>query len=105
MDGKVEITNNYAYNPDTQGVPGVAGLTEFRNITIRNARVHATKLVTVEGTMENPVRDLTIERITGTCTEAWQMKNVRGVTLRDIRMTGFAPPLLVLENVEGTGLQ
>lgn len=99
----LEITNNYAYNPDAQGVPGVAGLTEFRNITIRNARVQATKLVTVEGTVENPVRDLTIEQVTGTCTEAWQLKNARGVILRDIHLTGLPPPQFMLENVQGSG--
>ena len=101
----LEIDTNYQSNPDSQGVPGPAGLTKFENITIRNAKIHGNAAVTVVATHENPATGITLSNSTGTCVEPWTFKNATGVTLTGIHVTGFKKNFLSLINASGTGLE
>jgi hypothetical protein len=67
----LEIDINYKSNPDSQGVPGLAGLTKFSNIKITNARVSGNSAVKVIATPENPVDGIVLKSITGTCARPW----------------------------------
>jgi hypothetical protein len=102
----LELTTSYQFNPDPQGVPGEAGLTRFRNIRIRDVKVDSKYLFRVEGTEEKPVENLEISRVTGSCQEGSVMQNVRGVTLRDIQISGITGPAYFTNNVsEAVGLE
>ena len=101
----LEINNNYIYNPDPQGVPGPAGLTQFKNIRISDITITATNLMTVNGTIEKPVEGLQISRVTGTCRRGSVLKNARGVVLADIQITGLSGSSYFTNNVIGTGLE
>ena len=101
----LEIDINYNSNPDSQGVPGPAGLTKFQNITIRNARIQGNKAVTVVATRENPVDGLTLSNISGTCVKAWVFTNVGNLALSNIHVTGFEKEFLDLDHTTGTGLE
>jgi polygalacturonase len=100
----LEIMTNYKANPDSQGVPGPAGLSKFQNITINNARVAGVQMVKIVGTADNPADGITLSNITGTCSDAWIIQNATNVTLKDIHVTGFKNDFLALENATGTGL-
>ena len=98
------IETTYKYTPDPKGIPGIGGITSFRNITVKNSHFIGQKAVTVMGTPEKPVDGLTLENISGTCRNPWILSNATNVTLRDIRLTGFQGPSLLLDHTEGTGL-
>ena len=100
----LEINNNYSYNPDPQGVPGPAGLTQFQNIQIADVQINAKNLLTVSGTPEKPVTGLQISRVTGTCQRGSLLENARSVTLTDIQLTGLTGPAYFTNNVQGAGL-
>jgi polygalacturonase len=100
----LEINTGYKANPDSQGVPGPAGLSKFQGITITNARVQGKQMVKIVGTAENPADGITLSNITGTCSDAWIIQNATNVTLKDIHVTGFKKDFLALENATGTGL-
>jgi polygalacturonase len=98
------VDMNYGFNVDAQGVAGVDGLTRFKNITIRNAKIDCKEAVKVVSTPENRVEGVTLESITGRCTEPWVFKNAFKIGLKDIHVTGVKKNFLLLENAEGTGL-
>lgn len=101
----LEINNNYSYNPDPQGVPGPAGLTQFKSIRISDVTITATNLMSVNGTGEKPVEGLEIRRVTGTCQRGSVLKNARGVVLEDIQINGISGSAYFTNNVVGTGLE
>jgi polygalacturonase len=53
---------------------------------------------------ERPIDGLSLTDITGTCGRAITLANAANVELAGINVTGFAGPLLTVENVTGTGL-
>jgi polygalacturonase len=101
----VEITTNYRFNPDPQGVPGVDGLTQFRNIRITDVKIDAKRLMSVEGTKEKPLDGLHISRVTGKVSDASVIQHATGVVLADIRVDGLSGPHYFTNNVAGTGLE
>ncbi len=98
------IDTDYKYNPDPQGVSGPDGLTKFQNIRISNARVSGKGTVSIKATADNPADGIFLENIAGTASESWTFKNATNVTLKDIHVSGFKGPFLILENASGTGL-
>ena len=100
----LEITGNYGFNPDPQGVPGDAGITQFSDIRITDVTIASTKLLTVLGPAEKPVNGLNISRVSGTCRQGSAIQNARNVILDDIHLDGVSGPPYFTENVEGTGL-
>jgi polygalacturonase len=100
----LEITTNYRYNPDPQGVPGVDGLTQFRNIRIREVKVDSKRLLSIEGTEEKPVSGIEISRVRGKVKEASVIQHATSVELKDITLEGPSGPAYFTNNVTGTGL-
>lgn len=100
----LEITANYGYNPDPQGIPGLDGHTQFRNIRISDVKIDAKKLMTVIGTSEKPVEGLQISGIRGTCKQGSVLEHARDVVLRDIRIDDIFGPPYFTNNVTGQGL-
>lgn len=101
----LDIDNNYRYNPDPQGVPGEAGLTQFSNIRISNVTITATNLMTVGGTVEKPVTGLRISGVKGTVQKGSVIRNAVDVELSDIQLEGITGSLYFTNNVSGTGLE
>jgi polygalacturonase len=102
----LELTTNYRYNPDPQGVPGTAGLTQFRNIRISDVQINSTKnLLSIEGTVAKPVDGIQISRVTGRCNEGSVIQNAANVVLTDIHLDGILGPQYFTNNVVGTGLE
>ena len=100
----LDIDTDYNGNPDVQGVSGPSGLTKLENIAINNVRIHGKKAVTFVAAADNPAVGLTLSNITAACVQPWIFKNVKGVTLKGIRVTGLEKEFLSLENASGAGL-
>ena len=101
----LEITANYRFNPDPQGVSGVDGLTQFRNIRISDVRLDSKRLLSIEGTTEKPVDGIQISRVTGTCKQGSVIQNATNVILKDIRLDGISGSQYFTNNVAGTGFE
>lgn len=88
-------------------VEGELGYPVIRNIRFSNVRLKdvTTLAEAIKVAAENPIRGLSLSNITGTCQKGMSFKNVRDIALRAIRVTGFAGPLLSIENTTGSGLQ
>jgi polygalacturonase len=99
------IQTTYHSNPDSQGVPGDAGLTSFGGIAISDVRADSKRLVTVEATPERPVDGLALSNITGSCREGFVICNAKGVALANIKLDGMKDAALYTQNAEGTGLE
>lgn len=101
----LEITGNYSYNPDAQGIPGVAGLTQFSNIRISDVKINSKNLLTIDGMADKPVEGVEIRGVTGTCKEASVVQNAKGVVLRDIHIDGISGPLYLTNNLSMSELE
>jgi hypothetical protein len=51
-----------------------------------------------------PINGFSLVNVSGTCQKAITLANLTNAVLRDIRVTGYAGPLLTQTNVSGTGL-
>jgi hypothetical protein len=101
----LEITTNYRFNPDPQGVPGVEGLTQFRNIRISDVKIDAKNLLSVEGTEGKPVDGIQINRVSGICKEGSTLQNATNVIFRDVHLKGISGSHYFTNNVAGTGFE
>jgi polygalacturonase len=101
----LEITGNYSYNPDAQGIPGVAGLTQFSNIRISDVKINSKNLLTIDGIAEKPAEGVEISGVTGTCKQASIIQNAKGVVLRDIHINGISGSLYLTNNVSMSELE
>jgi hypothetical protein len=52
-----------------------------------------------------PIAGLVLSHVSGTSKKGLTIRNATGVELSDITVTGFAGPMLTVENVQGTGLE
>jgi polygalacturonase len=98
------VQTTYHSNPDSQGVPGEAGLTSFSGIEISNVRANSKSLVRVEATPEKPLDGLTLDDIRGSCEQGFVIRNARNVVLKDIKLSGIQGPPIYTENAQGAGL-
>lgn len=96
----IEITGDYGYNPDPQGVPGPAGITAFRDIQITDVRINATRLMNVLGPAAKPVDGLRISNVKGTCQQGSVIQNARDVILTGIDLRGIAGPAYLTRNAQ-----
>jgi polygalacturonase len=104
--GFLSITNTNTGKADEFDVPGVAGISLFRNFRFSNIRVTDAPHL-VEATQIHPLKPLdglTLTNITGTCQKGMTFVNVKNLHLSGIKVTGFEGPLLATRNVTGTGL-
>jgi len=98
------ILTNYHANPDSQGVPGDAGLTTFSGFAISGVQAKSASLVRVEATPQRPIDGLTLSDIHGWCPAGFVIRNAKNVALSNIKLDGLTGPPLHTENVQGTGL-
>jgi polygalacturonase len=87
-------------------VPGDQGIPTTRNFKFSNVRVQDCPVL-VDGTRIHPSRPLdgfSLTNVTGTCAKGISLANVRKAELRDIKVSGFAGPLIATHNVSGQGL-
>jgi polygalacturonase len=84
----------------------VAQWTQLKNIRFEHVRVYNVRdLVLAAGVPpERPVDGLTLSDITGECTRALTLVNMRKVALNAINVTGYQGNFLTVTNVQGTGI-
>ena len=99
------IQTTYHSNPDSQGVPGDAGLTSFGSIAISDVHADSKRLVTVQATPERPVDGLALSNISGSCKEGFVICNAKAVVLKNIKLDGMKDAALYTQNAQGTGLE
>jgi polygalacturonase len=88
-------------------VEGLIGYPSANNIAFSNVRLnHATVVAeVVQIAPEKPVEGLSLSNITGTAAKGITLLHVKNAALRDITVTGFAGPLLAVDDTTGTGLE
>ena len=92
---------------DQVPVPGDEGIPTIRNFLFSNVRVHDCPVL-VDGTGIHPRKPLdgfALVNVTGTCAKGISLANIKNAEIRDVRVTGYAGPLLGIHNVSGKGLE
>ncbi|HZI33462.1 MAG TPA: glycosyl hydrolase family 28 protein, partial [Candidatus Binatia bacterium] len=91
----------------TDPVPGeVKKWARVRNLNFKNIHVENVAEL-VSGTnvpADRPVDGFTLSEVSGTCSRAISLANMKNVSLSDIHVSGYSGPLIRTENVTGTGL-
>jgi polygalacturonase len=87
-------------------VPGLEGIPTIRNFRFSDIRVTEVPVLVDAWEIhpEKPLEGFLLERVTGTCAKGMSLAHIRHAVLKDIRVTGFAGPLLSTNDVTGTGL-
>jgi hypothetical protein len=101
----LEITGNYSYNVDAQGVPGDDGLTRFGNIQISDVKINSKNLLTIDGPVGKSVDGVRISQVTGTCTNGSVIQNANNVVLTNIQIEGITGPQYFTNNVSMADLK
>jgi hypothetical protein len=104
---RINLVKGGNTNTADDPVEGLPGYPVARRLAFSNVRLHGAKAV-VTGTEVSalrPVEGLALTNISGTCSAGLTLANMRDVALQDIKVTGFAGPLLGIVNVTGTGLE
>jgi len=88
-------------------IEGDLGYPIIRNIRFSNVRLNdvTTLAEAIKVAPEKPIWGLSLSNITGTCKKGITLANLRDVVLRGIHVTGFAGPLLAIDNTTGSGLK
>lgn len=92
---------------DQDPVPGDEGIPTTRNFKFTNVRVQDCPVL-VDGTGIHPNKPLdgfTLANVTGTAAKGILLANVRNASIRNIKVTGIAGPLIGIHNVTGKGLE
>ena len=92
---------------DQEPVPGDEGIPTIKNFRFTNVRVNDCPVL-VDGVGIHPNKPLdgfTLANVTGTCAKGVSLANIKNADIRDIKVTGFAGPLLGVHNVSGHGLE
>ena len=91
---------------DQEPVAGDEGIPTIKNFRFTNVRVSdAPVLVDGVGIHPNkPLDGFTLANVTGTCAKGISLANIKNAEIRDVKVTGFAGPLISVNNVSGRGL-
>lgn len=87
-------------------VPGDEGIPTIKNFRFSNIRVKDVPVL-VDGASIHPRKPLdgfSLTNVTGTCAKGIFLANIRHAKIADVKVTGFAGPLLNIKNVTGVGL-
>jgi len=87
-------------------VPGDEGIPTIKNFRFSNIRVKECPIL-VDGTGIHPHKPLEgfwLVNVTGTCDKGIYLANVKDAVIRNVKVTGFAGPLVNINNVTGKGL-
>ncbi|WP_041598106.1 glycoside hydrolase family 28 protein [Granulicella tundricola] len=101
---RFNILNSGLQDPDP--VPGDDGIPTIRNFHFSNIRVKDVPVL-VDGASIHPRKPLegfSLTNVTGTCGKGIRLANIHHAVIHDVKVTGFAGPLLSTRNVTGTGL-
>jgi len=99
------ILFNYQWTPDTQGVPGEAGLTRTARLRFENLEVRGGRLMEAVGLVEKPIDGLELINVHGQCAKGLLLAHARNVVLQEINIRGYKGPRLRTENVTGAGIE
>ena len=91
---------------DQAPVPGDEGIPTIKNFQFSNVRVKDCPVL-VDGTGIHPNKPLdgfSLVNVTGTCGKGISLANIKNAEIRDVRVTGYAGPLIGIHNVTGKGL-
>ena len=92
---------------DQVPVPGDEGIPTIKNFSFSNIRVKDVPVL-VDGTgihPNKPLEGFILHNVSGTCAKGISLANIKKADIRNINVTGFAGPLLGINNVSGTGLK
>ncbi len=92
---------------DEAPVTGREGIPTTKNFRFSNIRVTDCPTL-VEGTSIHPDKPLdgfSLTNVTGTCGKGISLANIRNAEIANIKVTGYAGPLLSVNNVTGKGLE
>lgn len=91
---------------DEVPVGGLDGIPTVRNFSFSHITVHDLPILVeaVNIHPDKPLEGFSLSDVTGTCGKGMSLANMKKVALKDIKVTGFAGPLLSTHNVTGTGL-
>jgi hypothetical protein len=99
------ILFNYQWTPDTQGVPGKAGLTRAARLRFENLTIKGGRLMEAVGLKEAPIDGLDLINIQGTCAKGPLLAHARNVRVENLDIEGYKGARIRLENVEGSGIE
>lgn len=105
--GFLRINQTGAGTQDANPVPGLAGVTLYRNFHFSDIRVHDAPVLVdaMEIDADKVLDGFTLEKISGTCAKGIALANARNVVVKGITVTGYQSPLLRISNVSGKGLE
>ncbi len=83
------ITANYNYNPGSNPISGLPGVTTISNVIITNASVTSSgSLASIIGDSLRPVNNVTLSYLKGTSSGGVSKSNATNVVIRDINVSG-----------------
>ncbi len=91
---------------DPVPVPGDEGIPTIKNFSFSNIRVKDVPVL-VDGTgihPNKPLEGFTLSNVSGTCGKGISLANIKKAKINNVKVTGFAGPLLSINNVTGSGL-
>jgi polygalacturonase len=92
---------------DEVPVPGDEGIPTLKSFRFSNIRVQDCPIL-ADATgihARKPLDGFSFVNATGVCAKGITMANIRNAEIRDIKITGYAGPLIGVNNVTGTGLE
>lgn len=102
---KINLTSAGNLNTVDDAIAGPPGIPAATHLRFSHVRMHGTVLVdATEIDPARPLIGLALSDIHGTCTRGIRLANAREVALGRLQVTGYAGPLLAVENVAGEGL-
>ncbi len=104
--GFLKISQTSAGVQDADPVAGFLGIPLFRNILLQRIRVDNAPILleATEISEQKPLDGFTFEDVSGSCSRAISLANVRNASLKNITVSGFAGPLLRTANVTGRSM-
>jgi polygalacturonase len=104
---RINLTSAGNTNTTDDPVEGLIGYPLGRNFSFSNVRVTngSTLVDATKIAAEKPLAGLTLQNITGNCTNGISLANITGAKLNNIQVTGYKGALLSTTNVEGFGLE
>lgn len=91
---------------DEYPVPGLRGLPLVRNLSFSNIKVADVPVLVeaIEVDPRKPLRGFSLTNVEGTCGKGIYLAYMRDVLLKNIKVHGFAGPLIHIHDVSGAGL-
>lgn len=91
---------------DLEPLSGDAAFPKVSNLSFNNIRVLATFLVVAtETASEMPIENVTLSNFNGQSPEGIQAANIRNLTLKNIRLTGYLAEFVRLKAVTGPNIE